>query len=79
MLKSSSEEAGMFFRSINFQAINQQGMKKLTMKSLRQFLFGIDKEKDTNKKPVKKADDKEVMVFSGKIIPYRRSRKPELL
>lgn len=54
-------------------------MKKLTMKSLRQFLFGIDKEKDTNKKPVKKADDKEVMVFSGKIIPYRRSRKPELL
>lgn len=49
------------------------------MKSLRQFLFGIDKEKDTNKKPVKKSEDKEVMVFSGKIIPYRRSRKPELL
>jgi hypothetical protein len=55
-------------------------MKKLIISSLRQFLFGADNKKEaTRKLPVKKAANKETIAFSGKIIPYRRNRKPELL
>ena len=54
-------------------------MKKLTIKSLRQFLFGNDKEKENANKPDIKIGNKEIIAFSGKIIPYRRNRKTELL
>ena len=54
-------------------------MKKLTVKSLKQFLFGSDKEKNAAKKSVTKIESKEPAKLNGKIIPYRRNRKPELL